>query len=101
MKGGIHSGAAELREVPHIGETLAEKLAGSLVSVDVDAELAKMDRHGVSALVLGTAEYPSALASIATPPHVLYCRGTLEAGDAKLNRIESRLHEQVEFLRVG
>ena len=34
--------AAELREVPYLGEPLAAKLAASLSTIDVDAEFAKM-----------------------------------------------------------
>jgi DNA processing protein len=70
----------QLREVPHIGTTLA---AAIRQGVDVDAELALMDRHGVRLLALGTGAYPAALATIPDPPHLLYVRGTLQEGDAR------------------
>jgi DNA processing protein len=75
--------AAQLGEVPHLGERLAAKLAASFATLDVDAELARMARHNVTLLVLNTPEYPAALATIPAPPHLLYLRGTLELRDAK------------------
>jgi DNA processing protein len=77
------AGIAELRAVPHIGDTLAERLATSLKTIDVDAELARMERHQVALLALGAAEYPAALASIPAAPHLLYYRGTIEPRDTR------------------
>jgi hypothetical protein len=45
--------AAELKQVPYIGETLSAKLAASLETIDVEVELTKMARHKVSLLALG------------------------------------------------
>jgi DNA processing protein len=73
----------ELKQVPYVGETLASRLATSLQTIDVDAELDKMARHGVSLLAIGSADYPAALASIPNPPHLLYCRGTIQPQDAR------------------
>jgi DNA processing protein len=75
--------AAQLQEVRYIGESLAAKLAASLKSIDVDAELVKMARHGVSLVVLKSPGYPAALTNIPNPPHLIYCRGTIDARDAK------------------
>ncbi|HYV37604.1 MAG TPA: DNA-processing protein DprA [Gemmataceae bacterium] len=75
--------AAELRQVPYLGETLADKVAAALRTTDVDAELAKMARHNVTLRILHTPEYPAALATISSPPHLLYCRGNIEARDAR------------------
>jgi DNA processing protein len=75
--------AAQLREVPYLGEKLAGKLASSLRTIDVDAELAKMAERNVKLLVIHSPEYPAALATIATPPYLLYLRGTCLPGDAK------------------
>jgi DNA processing protein len=72
-----------LCEVPHIGTKLAGDVHMALREVDVDAELARMDRHGVRLLALGTPEYPAQLATIPDPSHLLYVRGTLVASDAK------------------
>jgi len=73
----------ELCEVPYLGETLAAKLAASLSTIDVDAELAKMASHNVKLCVLNTPEYPATLASISNPPHLLYMRGAIEPQDSK------------------
>src|SRR5438309_6967183 len=74
--------AAQLQQVPYIGETLAQKLATSLKTADVDAELAKMVRHEVSLLVLHSSAYPAALATIPNPPYLVYYRGAIEPRDA-------------------
>ena len=37
-----------------------------------------MANHNVTLCVLGTPQYPAALAAIANPPHLLYLRGTVE-----------------------
>jgi DNA processing protein len=75
--------AGQLREVPYIGGTLANKLANSLQTVDVDAELAKMASHRVSILAIGSPDYPTALASISSAPHLLYYRGGLKPQDRR------------------
>jgi DNA processing protein len=79
----LRAGAAQLREVPHIGQNLSEKLYEAMRSLDVDAELALLERHGVQLRRLGTPEYPAALAEIHGPPHLLYVRGGIEPGDAR------------------
>jgi DNA processing protein len=73
----------ELREIPHIGARLAGNFAAALRSVDVDAEIERLERFGVSLLALGSPDYPSALATIPDPPHLLYRRGELRPADAK------------------
>ncbi len=78
----LGAGAAQLRQVPHIGPKLSEDVVEALRRVNVDEELAQMGRHGVRLVVLGTPEYPAALATIPDPPHLLYLRGALEPRDA-------------------
>jgi DNA processing protein len=73
----------QLREVPHIGATLAERLAQALVRCDPDAELALMAKHGVQLLARGQPGYPESLQHIPDPPHLLYVRGELRPTDAK------------------
>jgi DNA processing protein len=75
--------ATELQRVPYVGEALAGKLATSLKTIDVDAELARMARHNVSLLALGSVDYPPGLATIPNPPHLIYHRGTIDARDAR------------------
>jgi DNA processing protein len=79
----LRSGAAQLREVPHIGPKLSEDLSRAMASVDVDAELALIERHGVHLRRLGTPEYSASLAQIPDAPHLLYVRGDIKPTDAK------------------
>jgi DNA processing protein len=79
----LRAAASRLREVPHIGEKLSEELPRAAAAVDVDAELALIERHGTHLRALGTPDYPAALSHIPDPPHLLYVRGTLLPADAK------------------
>src|SRR5437899_735322 len=60
--------------------------------VDVAAELARMEEHGVRLLRRGTPPYPAALETIAVPPDFLYLRGTLEPRDAEAVAIVGSRH---------
>src|SRR5438094_3947218 len=51
--------AAQLRQVPYVGDTLAEKLASALRTTDEEAELEKMARHNVALVALNTPAYPA------------------------------------------
>jgi DNA processing protein len=82
----------QLRQVPYLGETLAERVATALKTIDVDAELAKMARHNVVLRVLNTPDYPAPLATLANPPHLLYLRGTLEPRDSRAVAIVGSRH---------
>jgi DNA processing protein len=74
--------AAELREIPHIGEKLAAALSAALRAVDVTDELDLLTRHGVRAVPLGFDGYPAPLAAVTAPPPLLYFRGAWTAADA-------------------
>jgi DNA processing protein len=77
------AGAGQLQQVPHIGSQLANQFANALRTINVDAELERMAKHQVTLAMLGTAEYPSPLATIPDPPHLLYVRGRLETSDTR------------------
>jgi DNA processing protein len=79
----LRAGASQLREVPHIGAKLSDDLSEAMRSVDVDAELALIARHGVHLRALGGPDYPAGLAQIHSPPHLIYVRGSIEPADAK------------------
>lgn len=83
---------AELRTVPHIGDQLAHDFSEGLRRVDVDAELALMERHGVGLLALGTPDYPTALAQIPDAPHLLYTRGAYDTADVKAVAVVGSRH---------
>lgn len=79
----LRADVAELCQVAHLGEKVAHAIARALHTVEVDGELERMRKHQVELRVLGAPDYPAALATIDTPPHLLYVRGTLTAADAK------------------
>ena len=85
-------GAAELTQVEGIGRKLAEAVvtARNTAQTKADAEVARAERLNVTLLVLGTPEYPAALAQIYDPPPVLYVRGTLpKTVHGELNELRS------------
>jgi DNA processing protein len=75
--------AAELLRVPGIGEQLSAQLAQALPRVEVEAEIAALDRFGVQLLQRGQGSYPAGLAEIPAAPLLLYSRGELLPGDAR------------------
>jgi DNA processing protein len=79
----LKAGADQLRRVPHVGEKLASQIAAALRNIDVDAELAAIERHHVRVLAKGTPEYPVALTPLDGAPSVLYARGALEERDER------------------
>jgi DNA processing protein len=74
--------AAQLREIPHIGEKLAHSLAEAFRKADIGPELRLMEQHHVHAVPLGLPGYPPPLASVVAPPPLLYFRGEWMSSDA-------------------
>ena len=74
--------AAQLRSIPHVGEKLAESFATALRTVDVKAELERLAHHGVRPVPLGDPDYPPPLATVVSPPPLLYFRGSWTPADA-------------------
>ncbi len=91
-RAALAASTAELRQVPHIGDKLAQDFHAAMRDVDVGKELTLIERHGVQTLILGTEAYPRSLATIYDPPHVLYVRGNLEARDAKAIAVVGSRH---------
>jgi DNA processing protein len=77
--------AAQLRDIPHIGDKLAPALASALRDVNLAAEVRLLDRFGVRPVPLGSPGYPSPLAGLTNPPPLLYFRG--EWADADANAV--------------
>ncbi len=73
----------ELREVPYIGEKVANALPLALANPDVETELGLLVKHGVSLRVLHRDGYPANLATIPYPPHLLFVRGDVLRTDEK------------------
>jgi DNA processing protein len=79
----LRATAAQLREVPHIGEKTASDLHAAMQNVKLDDELERMATHGTGVITLGGPDYPAALASVQDPPPLLYLRGRLDPADAR------------------
>lgn len=78
----LGAGVGQLEKVPKIGTKIAEEIARRRDSAEVDAEIAKAERHGVRIIALADDDYPLALRRIPDPPIVLYVKGTLPPTDA-------------------
>jgi DNA processing protein len=78
----LQASATELREVPYVGSRVADAIRAAASHNETDAELGLLERHGVRLCVLGTPEYPAALAQLPDVPQLLYVRGTIEPADA-------------------
>jgi DNA processing protein len=76
--------ARVLAQIPGISHTMASKLlVGLQDSALLEAELAKIEKHGISWVTCYDAGYPELLTNIYLPPVVLYWRGTLDTHDPK------------------
>ncbi len=72
----------ELRRVPGIGPTLAQRLALAREEVDIERELDLCRKHGISLLSERDAAYPRMLRELPDPPGFLFVRGEILPRDA-------------------
>ncbi|MBX3745090.1 MAG: DNA-processing protein DprA [Verrucomicrobiae bacterium] len=70
-----------LMRVSGVGSDTAEAIAGWERSVNLAAELRRVEEFGCRVIVQDDAEYPALLREIYDPPIVLYVRGHLEPRD--------------------
>ncbi len=73
--------AAEIDDVGGIGGTAAHRIRQAIHEADPDAERDVMTRCGTQMILLGDADYPALLATIADPPPALWIRGKLLPAD--------------------
>jgi DNA processing protein len=73
----------ELLEIPYLGAQAVDRLRSAWQNPAIDSECQLLQEHGVSLCRLGTPSYPAALATITTPPQLLYVKGNLEARDER------------------
>jgi DNA processing protein len=66
-----------------IDEKTATAITAAHARIQPDTEMAKVTRLGGSLITLADEAYPPLLRSIATPPPLLYVRGTLTPDDAR------------------
>jgi DNA processing protein len=78
----LAASAAQLQEVRYIGQQVAEGITRARQSIDVDGEIARIEKFGVRLIAIGDPEYPALLGHIPDTPQVLYLRGALTAADA-------------------
>ncbi len=71
----------QLLQVKSIGEDTAESLANWEKTVQLDAELKRIEESGCRIVTQADAEYPELLRQIYDPPIVLYVKGSLLAKD--------------------
>jgi DNA processing protein len=71
-----HASAVSLRSAG-LNQAAVERLLYTRSRVDLQAELARLERHGVRALTWDDADYPKLLREIDQPPPVLYVKGAL------------------------
>lgn len=74
--------ANELSETKGVGRDTASLIAGWREHIDLDAELAKIDKRGLHVLTPADELYPALLKQIHDPPLVLYIWGELTPADA-------------------
>lgn len=78
----LRASASELIEIPHIGGKLAAALAEAFRQVNPAGELELMAKHGVRAVPLGSADYPTPLVGTPGLPPLLFVRGDWRPEDA-------------------
>jgi DNA processing protein len=77
----LKAGRAQLMRVHGIGEDTAEAIASWESTVDLQAELRRVQEFGCRVVISSDEEYPALLREIYDPPVVLYVKGRLDARD--------------------
>ncbi len=77
----LSASRTQLLKVPGIGDETAEAIASWRNSVDLDAELERIEAHGCQVVTQLDAHYPERLREIYDPPMVLYVKGSLSSQD--------------------
>src|ERR1017187_4683361 len=72
----------ELMQVEGVGEEVARSITQWRETVDLEAELQRLEKSGAHVVSRDDAEYPKHLREIYDPPLVLYVKGTLTERDA-------------------
>lgn len=88
----LQTPVSELMSVPHIGQKTAEQLTSAISRVNIQDELALVDKHQATLLHLEHSEYPASLRSIPTAPFFLFCRGKFTEADSRSVAIVGSRH---------
>jgi len=81
-RAALRAAPSELRGVHGIGEKLTHKIVEADREIDVEAEIALCQEHGIDILTEDRSDYPRPLREIHDPPGVLFMRGELKPNDA-------------------
>jgi DNA processing protein len=79
----LRASQAELVQVPGIGEQLSASISSALRTVDVGAEVERIESANARVLMLGQAEYPAQLGSLPDAPRVLFLQGSILPEDGR------------------
>lgn len=77
----LHASQSQLEAVHGIGSDTAQAIAGWARTIDVDAELKRVEQFGCQIVTQNDESYPLLLREIYDPPIVLYVKGTLKTSD--------------------
>ncbi|HYO23405.1 MAG TPA: DNA-processing protein DprA [Lacipirellulaceae bacterium] len=78
----LSASEADLQRVQGVGPKVSRRIIHARHEVQLEAQLALVEEHGLSVLLPSRADYPRMLAEIHDPPGVLFVRGAIEPGDA-------------------
>lgn len=77
----LEAGWEKLRRVEGIGPEMAKRVSRWRESVDIPAEMEKIEKEGVKIVTLSDPSYPECLKHIYDPPPVLYVKGEIKPED--------------------
>jgi DNA processing protein len=77
----LHASRGELMRVDGVGEEVARNITSWRDKIDLDAELARIEKASISIVTRDDAIYPKNLREIYDPPLVLYVKGTLKENE--------------------
>lgn len=78
----LSASKGELMQVEGVGEEIARSVTSWREQVDLDAELQRIEKAGVTVVARDDAEYPKNLREVYDPPVILYVKGELSERDA-------------------
>jgi DNA processing protein len=86
----LAAGPSDLKQVEGIGPEVARNISRWREKIDLDGELARIEKAGVRVVTRDDADYPKNLRQIYDPPLVLYVRGTMAEDPLSIAIVGSR-----------
>ena len=77
----LKASESQLRQVKGVGDDVAAEIANWEKTIDLAAELKRIEEYGCHVVTQADDEYPALLKEIYDPPIVLYVKGSLNARD--------------------